>query len=118
MFGKIKQWWADTRDWKANHAANWLGYTEYQEDGMSVLQKQLISELKLAIPSITFERIECSEPYFESTLHGSNIKIWIYNDGANSKGATKDFRGEHLDYISPADFISGFTKWLKAYVPA
>jgi hypothetical protein len=109
MLGKVGRWLSDARQWRRDHEAAWRDARNPGPDGMSSFQRECEERLTGALSRVgttladrTFDTGE-QESFVTATLGTTDIRLWIYTDGAQLFAPGVVLRFEEWDALSPRE---------------
>jgi hypothetical protein len=109
VLGKVVRWFSDARQWHRDHEAAWQGASTPGPDSLSSFQReceQRVTEALLRADSMLVGRnleIGQKESFLTAMLGATDIRIWIYADGAQLSGPGIDLRFEEWDALTPRE---------------
>ena len=113
MIKNIINWFKDNREWKKYHLEAWSPVTDPDENGITPFQKKC---LKALTENVQKDGISCEgnqEKFYTGIILGTNIRIYVYSDGAEISSDDLDFRLEKWDFKTPDELINQFIEKAK-----
>jgi hypothetical protein len=108
MFRRLAGWWSANKRWNREHKVAWQGAAALDAEGLSAFQRECERQLAERLVRVN-SGVGKREHHLRSdggsdlivTLAGTQIRAWIYEDGASLKGPGVDIRFEEWNALTP-----------------
>jgi len=110
MFRRMIDWFRRKRAWHRQWHLSWPPAIQPDAEGLTPFQRSCIARLTQSLPPdhqpLVWERLGSKETYLKTSVPGTSLICWVYEDGAEVSGPGLDRRLESADYSNPDQLVN------------